>query len=128
MAKEKGLEPLAVIIRLQMTKKSLEDEASPYVNEEKGVGSAKEAIEGAMDIIAEEISDDADYRTYIRDITMGQGNIVSEAKDDKAESVYENYYHFTEPVGKIAGAFLPSTEVRRKRCSPYLSRLPETGS
>ena len=103
MAKEKGLEPLAVIIRLQMTKKSLEDEASPYVNEEKGVGSAKEAIEGAMDIIAEEISDDADYRTYIRDITMGQGNIVSEAKDDKAESVYENYYHFTEPVGKIAG-------------------------
>lgn len=103
MAKEKGLEPLAVIIRLQMTKKSLEDEASPYVNEEKGVGSAKEAIEGAMDIIAEEISDDADYRTYIRDITMGQGNIISEAKDDKAESVYENYYHFTEPVGKIAG-------------------------
>ena len=103
VAKEKGLEPLAVIIRLQMTKKSLEDEASPYVNEEKGVGSAKEAIEGAMDIIAEEISDDADYRTYIRDITMGQGNIVSEAKDDKAESVYENYYHFTEPVGKIAG-------------------------
>ncbi len=103
VAKEKGLEPLAVIIRLQMTKKSLEDEASPYVNEEKGVGSAKEAIEGAMDIIAEEISDDADYRTYIRDITVGQGNIVSEAKDDKAESVYENYYHFTEPVGKIAG-------------------------
>lgn len=103
VAKEKGLEPLAVIIRLQMTKKSLEDEASPYVNEEKGVGSAKEAIEGAMDIIAEEISDDADYRTYIRDITIGQGNIVSEAKDDKAESVYENYYHFTEPVGKIAG-------------------------
>ena len=103
VAKEKGLEPLAVIIRLQMTKKSLEDEASPYVNEEKGVGSSKEAIEGAMDIIAEEISDDADYRTYIRDITMGQGNIVSEAKDDKAESVYENYYHFTEPVGKIAG-------------------------
>ena len=103
VAKEKGLEPLAMIIRLQMTKKSLEEEAGPFIDEEKGVNNAKEAIEGAMDIIAEEISDDADHRTYIRDITVKQGNIISEAKDDKAESVYENYYHFTEPVSKIAG-------------------------
>ena len=103
VAKEKGLEPLAMIIRLQMTKKSLEEEAEPFVDAEKGVNNTKEAIEGAMDIIAEEISDDADHRTYIRDITVKQGNIISEAKDDKAESVYENYYHFTEPVSKIAG-------------------------
>ena len=103
IAKEKGLEPLALYIRLQNAKEPLEKTAEEYINEEKEVKSAKDAIAGAMDIIAEEISDDADYRTYIRDITVKQGNIVSEAKDDKAESVYENYYHFTEPVSKIAG-------------------------
>ncbi len=103
IAKEKGLEPFALYIKLENAKEPLEKTAEQYVSEEKGVADAKEAIAGAMDIIAEEISDDADYRTYIRDITVKQGSVVSEAKDDKAESVYENYYHFTEPVSKIAG-------------------------
>ncbi|MBR1861905.1 MAG: RNA-binding transcriptional accessory protein [Lachnospiraceae bacterium] len=103
VAKEKGLEPLALYIRLQNAKEPLEKTAEEYVSEEKEVKTPQDAIAGAMDIIAEEISDDADYRTYIRDITVKQGNIVSEAKDDKAESVYENYYHFSEPVSKIAG-------------------------
>ena len=103
IAKEKGLEPLALYIRLQNAKEPLEVTAEQYVNEEKDVKTPQDAIAGAMDIIAEEISDDADYRTYIRDITVKMGNVVSEAKDDKAESVYENYYHFSEPVAKMAG-------------------------
>ncbi len=103
VAKERGLEPLALYIRLQNAKEPLEKTAEEYVNEEKEVKTPQDAIQGAMDIIAEEISDDADYRTYIRDITVKQGNLVSEAKDDKAESVYENYYHFSEPVAKMAG-------------------------
>ncbi|MCQ2494860.1 MAG: RNA-binding transcriptional accessory protein [Lachnospiraceae bacterium] len=103
IAKEKGLEPLAVLISLQMMTKPVIEEAAAYVDAEKGVNTPEEALQGAMDIIAENISDNADYRTYIRDITMKQGSIVSEAKNDKAESVYENYYHFTEPVAKIAG-------------------------
>ncbi len=103
VAKERGLDPLALYIRLQNAKEPLEKEAEKYINEEKEVKTAQDAIAGAMDIIAEEISDDADYRTYIRDITAKQGNLISEAKDDKAESVYENYYHFSEPVAKMAG-------------------------
>ena len=103
VAKEKGLGPLALYIRLQNAKEPLEKTAEEYVSEEKEVKTPQDAIAGAMDIIAEEISDDADYRTYIRDITAKQGNLISEAKDDKAESVYENYYHFSEPVAKMAG-------------------------
>lgn len=103
IAKEKGLEGLANIILLQMTNKSLEEEAQVYISEEKGVENADEAIAGAKDIIAEMISDDASYRTYIRNVTYREGNIVSTAKDAEAESVYENYYDFTEPVAKIAG-------------------------
>ncbi len=103
VAKEKGLEPLALYIRLQNAKEPLEKTAEQYVDAEKDVKTPQDAIQGAMDIIAEEISDDADYRTYIRDITAKQGNLISEAKDDKAESVYENYYHFSEPVAKMAG-------------------------
>ena len=103
IAKEKGLEGLANIISLQMTNKSLEEEAQAYISEEKGVASVDEAIAGAKDIIAEMISDDASYRTYIRNVTFKEGNIVSTAKDVEAESVYENYYDFTEPVAKIAG-------------------------
>ena len=103
VAKERGLEPLALYIRLQNAKEPLEKTAEEYVNEEKEVKTPQDAIAGAMDIIAEEISDDADYRTYIRDITAKQGNLISEAKDDKTESVYENYYHFSEPVAKMAG-------------------------
>ncbi|MBQ8137836.1 MAG: RNA-binding transcriptional accessory protein [Lachnospiraceae bacterium] len=103
VAKEKGLGPLALYIRLQNAKEPLEKTAEEYVSEEKEVKTPQDAIAGAMDIIAEEISDDADYRTYIRDITAKQGNLISEAKDDKSESVYENYYHFSEPVAKMAG-------------------------
>lgn len=103
IAKEKGLEPLAVLISLQKINKPVIEVAYDYVNQEKGVETPEDALQGAKDIIAENISDNADYRVYIRDNTMKQGSIVSEAKDDKAESVYENYYHFTEPVTKIAG-------------------------
>ncbi len=103
VAKEKGLEPLADMILLQMTKKPLEKEAESYLSEEKGVKTIKEAIDGAKDILAERISEDAKYRTYIRKITFEEGLIASEAKDDKAESVYEMYYHHEEPVKKCAG-------------------------
>ena len=103
IAKEKGLEPLANIILLQMTKEPLEKEAEAFVSEEKEVKTVKDAIAGACDIIAESISDEADYRMEIRRRTEAKGLIVSTAKDEKAESVYENYYEFSEPVSKIAG-------------------------
>ena len=103
VAKEKGLDGLADIIRAQETTKTLIEEATPYVNPEKDVKNIQEAIQGAMDIIAEEISDDADYRKYIREETWNQGFVTSTAKDEKAESVYEMYYSFEEPVNKILG-------------------------
>ena len=103
IAKEKGLEPLSTLIMLQKTKESLEEVAKQYINEEKGVTNVQEALEGARDIIAENISDEADYRSWIRKQTMQKGHIVSSAKDEKAESVYENYYEFDEPVNRLAG-------------------------
>ncbi len=103
IAKEKGLEPLSVLIMLQQTKEPLEVEAEKYISEEKEVKSAKEALSGAMDIIAESISDEADYRSWIRKQTMQKGKIISVAKDAEAESVYEMYYEFEEPIGKLAG-------------------------
>ena len=103
MAKEKGLEGLANIILLQMTTTSLETEAESYLSEEKGVATVQEAIAGAMDIIAESISDEADYRTWIRNKTLKEGEITSEAKDEKEQSVYETYYHFSQPLSKMAG-------------------------
>ena len=103
IAKEKGLEPLAAVITLQKTKEPLEVTAQEYVNEEKEVHTAQEAIAGAKDIIAESISDEADYRMWIRKHTMQKGRIVSAAKDENAESVYEMYYDFEEPVSKLAG-------------------------
>lgn len=103
IAKEKGLEPLSTLIMLQKTKESLEEVAKQYINEEKGVANVQEALEGARDIIAENISDEADYRSWIRKQTMQKGHIVSNAKDEKAESVYENYYEFDEPVNRLAG-------------------------
>ncbi|MBO5278124.1 MAG: RNA-binding transcriptional accessory protein [Lachnospiraceae bacterium] len=103
IAKEKGLEPLANIILLQMADKELSEYAAEYISEEKGVADAEEALAGAMDIIAESISDEADYRTYIRKLTMDEGVLISEAKDEKTESVYEMYYQFSEPVKKLAG-------------------------
>lgn len=103
VAKEKGLDGLAQWILAQDAKHPLEEEALQYINEEKGVMTAAEAIQGAKDIIAESISDEADYRIYIRNITMEEGSVTSTAKDEKAESVYEMYYHYEEPVKKAAG-------------------------
>ena len=103
IAKEKGLEGLANIILLQMTKKSLEEEAKDFLSEEKEVLTVADAINGAKDIIAESISDEAAYRTRIREMTEKEGILTAEAKDEKAESVYEMYYHFQEPVTKLAG-------------------------
>jgi len=103
IAKEKGLEGLADIIRLQMTKRPLEEEALTYLSEEKGVLTVEEAIAGAGDILAESISDEADYRIYIRKATFEEGKILSAAKDEKEQSVYEMYYNFEEPLKKLAG-------------------------
>ncbi len=103
IAKEKGLEGLANIILLQMTDQPLEEEAKVYVSEEKQVATVQEAIQGAMDIIAEAIADEADYRIYIRKLTFEEGSLVSVAKDEKEKSVYETYYDFEEAVKKIAG-------------------------
>lgn len=103
VAKERGLDGLADIILAQTTQKSLIEEAESYVNPEKEVKNVKEAIQGAMDIIAESISDNADYRAYIREATFEEGKITSQAKDEKAQSVYEMYYAFEEAVNKVAG-------------------------
>ena len=103
IAREKGLEGLANIISLQMTEKTLEEEALAYISEEKGVATAEEAIGGAKDIIAEMISDEAEYRIHIRKMTFDNGKITSVAKDPEAKTVYEMYYNFEEPVKKIAG-------------------------
>ena len=105
IAKEKGLEPLAEFILQQNTDKPLEEEAAKYISMEEGkeVADVKAAIAGAMDIIAEQISDVADYRTYIRDITMKEGKLISIAKDEKAESVYETYYDYNESLSTVPG-------------------------
>lgn len=103
IAREKGLEGLANIISLQLTEKPLEAEAEAYLSAEKGVETVKDAIAGAMDIIAENISDEADYRIRIRKMTFDSGKITSTAKDPEAKTVYEMYYAFEEPVKKIAG-------------------------
>lgn len=103
IAKEKGLEPLADLIILQMMKTPLLEAATDYISEEKGVATAQEAIDGAKDILAERISDQAEYRTYIRNATMNQGSLLSSAKDEEVESVYEMYYNYEEPLKKAAG-------------------------
>lgn len=103
VAKEKGLAPLADYVLMQNAAAPLEQEAANYISEEKEVKSEKDALAGAMDIIAEMISDEADYRIYIRKITMEEGILSSTAKDEKAQSVYEMYYNYEEPVKKAAG-------------------------
>ena len=103
IAKEKGLEPLADLISMQMTAEPAEKAAAGFVSEEKGVASVQEAIQGARDILAERISDNAAFRTYIRNITMNKGVIQSSAKDEKVQSVYEMYYNYEEPVKKAVG-------------------------
>ena len=103
IAKEKGLEPLAEYILHQEAAEPVLNEAAKYVSEEKEVKTPEEALQGAQDIIAEMISDDADHRLYIRNITVEEGIVTGTAKDEKAQSVYEMYYNFEEPVKKIAG-------------------------
>ena len=103
IAKEKGLEKLAAAVMAQNLGHPVEEEAADYVSEEKGVTDVKEALEGASDILAESIADTAAYRMWIRQQFEKEGRLVSEAKDDKEKSVYEMYYHFAEPVSKIAG-------------------------
>lgn len=94
---------MAALITLQNTKVPVEELAEEYVDPEKEVKTVQDAIAGAKDIIAENISDEADYRTWIRNITVKKGRVVSQAKDAEAESVYEMYYDFDEPVAKLAG-------------------------
>ena len=105
VAKEKGLQPLAAYILEQTAKENVLTEAAKYLSEEEGkeVGSAEEALQGAKDILAEMISDEADYRIFIRDLTMQEGTIKSTVKDAEAKSVYENYYDFEEKLSKTAG-------------------------
>lgn len=103
VAKEKGLEPLANILMLQMTDKPMLEEAKAFISEEKEVATAEEALAGAKDIVAETISEEADYRIRIRELTTKKGVVRSVAKDAEAKTVYEMYYDFSEPVGKLAG-------------------------
>ena len=103
IAKEKGLEGLANLILLQMTETPLTEEAAAYVDEEKGVSSVEEAIQGAMDILAETIADEADYRIAIRKTTMQKGILTSTAKNPEEKTVYENYYDFESTVAKLSG-------------------------
>ncbi len=103
IAKEKGLEGLANLILLQMTQNDLSQEAEAYVSEKKGVASAQEALQGASDIIAEHISDEPSYRTKIRELTAKEGSITSSAKKPEEKTVYEMYYEYQEPIGKVAG-------------------------
>ena len=103
VAKEKGLEGLAEYILAQDAAEEIEKEAAKYISEEKEVADEMQAISGAMDIIAERISDEADYRSYIRQATVEEGKVISSAKDEKAESVYEMYYNYEEPISKVVG-------------------------
>ena len=103
IAKEKGLDGLAAYILEQECSTPVEDEAEKYISEEKEVENAKDAINGAKDIIAEEISDNAEYRMYIRKLTFEEGKLLSSAKDEKAQSVYEMYYDYQEEINKVAG-------------------------
>ncbi len=103
IAKEKGLEPLANEIMMQFIKEPVEKVAQKYVNAEKEVNTVEDALNGAKDIIAEMISDDADYRAIIRKLTYNEGLIVTKATDETAESVFEMYYDYSEPVKKLPG-------------------------
>ncbi len=103
IAKERGLEPLAALIQQQMVKGSLLEEAKRYISEEKGVMTAEEAMAGARDILAEQISETAQYRGYIRRLSFQEGLLEAMGRDEAAQSVYEMYYDFSEPVKKVAG-------------------------
>ncbi len=103
IAKEKGLEPLANILLLQATEKTMLEEAEAFVSPEKEVNSPKEALAGAMDIVAESISDEADYRIRIRSMTMKSGLLQAAAKKPEESTVYDMYYEYEEPISKVAG-------------------------
>ncbi len=103
VAKEKGLDGLAELILAQETEKTLIEEAQSYVSEEKGVKNVQEALAGAADIIAEQISDNAEFRTYIREVTMEEGIISSSQKNEEPDKIFEMYYEYSEPVSKVVG-------------------------
>ncbi|MDO5126852.1 MAG: Tex family protein [Eubacteriales bacterium] len=103
IAKEKGLEGLANIIQLQMTKNTIEKEAEAYISEEHEVATVDDALSGALDILAESYADEAEYRTKIRDLTRKKGFLISTAKDKEVKSVYEMYYDFSESIQKLVG-------------------------
>lgn len=103
VAKEKGLEGLANIILLQETAEKPNEFAQAYVNPDKGVSTVKEALQGALDIIAEVISDNAEYRQAIRGLTFNLGKLTSTAKKPDVKTVYDNYYAYEEELTKIAG-------------------------
>ena len=104
VAREKGLEPLAAAIYLQEINSPYPEEmAKDYIDPEKGVETAEDALQGAMDIIAEDISDNANIRRRLRNLFTVSGEVVSKASDPEAESVYTQYYDFSQPVNKIAG-------------------------
>lgn len=101
IAKEKGLEPLANEIMMQLTKEPVEKIAEKYVDIDKEVNTVEDALIGAKDIIAEIVSDDADYRAIIRKMTYNEGLIATKATDETTESVFEMYYDYSEPVKKL---------------------------
>ena len=103
IAKEKGLDGLAELIKAQEIDRPISELANAYLSEEKEVKTVEEAIAGAMDILAEEVSDQAEFRTYIREATVKEGKLISTAKDEEVESVYEMYYNFQEGIEKLAG-------------------------
>ena len=103
VARERGLETLAALVMLQDIKTDPRSEAEKFVDPEKEVPDADSALQGAMDIIAEDISDDAELRKKLRSEIMRSGIISSAATDPEEETVYKNYYEYSEPVGKIAG-------------------------
>ena len=103
IAKERGLEPLAELILRQEITSGLEDEAAAFVSEEKEVPTVRDAINGAEDILAERISDEANYRMRIREMTVKKGILKAEAKKPEESTVYDMYYDFEEPVHKLAG-------------------------
>ncbi|MBQ9895641.1 MAG: RNA-binding transcriptional accessory protein [Ruminococcus sp.] len=102
IARENGLEPLAELIMAQENSTEPEKEAEAYINEEKKINDAQTAIQGAMDIIAEDISDDADIRKKLRALAGEKGELTSKASDAEAESVYMNYYDYSEAIPKVA--------------------------
>lgn len=125
-AKAKGLEPLANIFILQKSGKTPEQEAEAYIDEEKGVMSAAEAIQGAKDIIAEMVSDNAEFRNAIRNTVMRHGEIVSKAKDEEAKTPYENYYDYTEAVNKIPGhRILAINRVEKEKVISVKIEMPD---